>query len=264
MSKILLTGHCGFIGSRIYKMLEESDTKGVGIDLIDGDDIRDKRRMEYLFETEYFDTVIHTAALTGARRGELYPNEYFDTNVIGTKNLVDLAEKYKVKKFIHFSSSSVRGDSIYGMSKLIGERIVERSKIPIINVIRPFTVIGENGRKDQVIKKWMTAIKNKKPIYIHGMDTTRNFTYVDDLVQFVKWLIDFDKDSGTSEMCNPNSIRLVELVYMFEKHFTGIEKVIKMLDEHEPVDSLGNWDSPFKPTDNKTIINKIIKYEKEM
>jgi len=259
--KILLTGHKGFIGSRLFEKLPNT----IGLDLIRSTlgDIRNKLKLEYLFETEYFDTVIHTAALTGARRGELYPQEYFDTNVMGTKNLVDLAEKYKVKKFIHFSSSSVSGDSIYGMSKLAGEHIVKRSKIPFKNIIRPFTVIGCNGRPDQVIKKWVTAIKNKKPIYIHGLETTRNFTFVDDLVKLVMWLIKDEREKGIFEMCNPNSISLKELSEMFNEHFTGIVHKIKKREEYEPKESLGSWDSPFKPTDNKTIINKIIKYEKK-
>jgi len=264
MSKILLTGHLGFIGSRILYNLDKESGDFIGYDIKEGYDIRDKRNMEYLFETEYFDTVIHTAALTGARRGELYPQEYFDTNVMGTKNLVDLAEKYKVKKFIHFSSSSVTGKSIYGLSKLVGEELVLRSKIPTINIIRPFTVIGFDGRKDQVIKKWVTAIKNKKSIYVHGMDTTRNFTYVDDLVKFVLWLVEDERANGLYEMCNPNSISLKELSEMFIKHFGKVSRILVKREEHEPKESLGKWDSPFEPTDNKKIINKILKDEKEL
>jgi len=163
--KILLTGDCGFIASRLKEALP---TGTIGIDLLEGEDIRDKYHLEYLFETEHFDTVIHCAALAGVRRSELYPEDYISTNVIGTKNLIDLSEKYGVKHFINFSSSSVYGadtkdglkedavknpKSIYGMTKLMAEQLVARSSIKT-TTIRPFTVYGENGRGDLVIKKW--------------------------------------------------------------------------------------------------------------
>jgi len=130
--KILITGHLGFIGSYLCKELKKRH-KLVGYDLRSGDDIRDRRKLEFIFETENIDCVVHLAALTGARRGELYPDEYFQVNVLGTKNVVDLCEKYNVNRLIHFSSSSVQNgapDTIYGMSKYIGERIALRAQIP--------------------------------------------------------------------------------------------------------------------------------------
>jgi len=113
--KILLTGSGGFIGSHLWEALKKKHDI-IGYDIKGGDDINDLRKLEYLFETENIDCVIHCAALTGARRGELFPEEYFKVNVIGTLNLVKLAEKYRVEQFIHFSSSSAKQpDTIYGM-----------------------------------------------------------------------------------------------------------------------------------------------------
>ena len=105
--KILITGSSGFIGNKIFGTLDCCAKGLYPYDIKSGDDIRDRRKLEHLFETECFDVVVHCAALTGVRRGELYPEEYISTNVMGTKNIVDMCEKYEVHHLINFSSSSV-------------------------------------------------------------------------------------------------------------------------------------------------------------
>ena len=193
MPSILITGDKGFIGSHLSDAFGQS----VGYDLKDGKDIRNRMALDQLFETNHFDTVIHCAALTGVRRGEAYPEEYLSTNVIGTKNLVDLSEKYGVKHFIHFSSSSVYGEagarrlseddplepnSIYGMSKLTAEKLVQRSNLDY-TIIRPFTVYGDYGRPDQVLEKWINQANTGKPVSFYGEGNTgRGYTYIEDLI----------------------------------------------------------------------------------
>src|SRR5690349_11701032 len=134
--KILVTGGLGFVGSHLCKELEK-EHEIIIYDLVSGDDIRDKFKLDRMFESENFDVVVNLAARAGVRRGEDFPEEYFSTNVVGLVNLIDVAEKYKVSKFIHFSSSSVYGTqsqdiatkedeeknpcSVYGITKLAGE-----------------------------------------------------------------------------------------------------------------------------------------------
>jgi len=221
--KILVTGCLGFIGSKLYAEIEK-DHELVGYDIKVNDDIRDRRKLEYLFETENFDIVIHLAALTGVRRGELYPDEYISTNVIGTKNLVELSEKYGVKHFINFSSSSIYGESkkalsevdmpnpnsIYGMTKLMAEQIVRRSSLEW-TTIRPFTVYGENGRPDQVLVKWANEVNAGKPITFYGDgNTVRGYTYLGDLIRGVKLIIEHG-GIGTVNLGGTEPISLSEL-----------------------------------------------------
>jgi len=148
------------------------------------------------------------------------------------------------------------------MSKLAGETIAERSKIDIVNIIRPFTVIGCNGRPDQVIMKWLNRLAEGKPIYIHGFDTNRNFTYVGDVVEFVVTDLLSPQDNYSSdiyELCNPNSINLRELLDIFQKHFKDIDWKDIGLQEGEPKESIGEWNALFKAKDNREVINNIIK-----
>ena len=254
---ILITGHLGFIGTHLWTALKKHHL--IGYDIKGGDDILDKRKLEYVFETENIDCVIHLAALTGARRGELYPEDYFRVNVLGTKNVVDLCVKYNVK-LIHFSSSSVKQpNTIYGMSKLCGEQIAGRTGATIV---RPFTVIGEYGRKDQVIYKWINSIKKNKGIAVHGLDTARNFTYVGDVVNAVKDLIGIDTllPFMPVELCNPTSITLEELIKIFAKYYE-FDVIDTGLDTYEMKENMGRWDMPFVATDAKKIIERILKNE---
>lgn len=246
--KILVTGFRGFIGGHLVEAIRKAEYQWVGYDLVDGDDIRDRHKLDKLFEMENFDTVIHLAALAGVRRGEQYPEEYLSTNVIGTKNIVDLCEKYGVRKLISFSSSSVYGaesmrhwglredmptdpQSIYGMTKLMAEQIVNRSDpgektcLETI-IIRPFTVYGPNGRKDQVFMRWIEAIKNKRMVKIYANDKddaanmVRGFTHVADLVRGVMILVDQKLKPGmkwhrTYNLGGDTPISLMELLNTF-------------------------------------------------
>src|SRR3990167_4575191 len=184
--KILVTGQKGFIGSHLTAKLDELGIVLEGNDFVVGNDIRDAVKLDAAVEKSQADIVIHLAALAGVRRGEDYPQEYFDTNVIGTNNLLRISKKFGIKKFIALSSSSVNGgnpNSIYGASKLAMEHLVKRFELPYKFIVRPFTVYGERGRKDQVIFKWVDQYHNGKPITFYGDGTSfRTYVYAGDLV----------------------------------------------------------------------------------
>ena len=282
--EILLTGSEGFIGSRLFNEFAEKDIVVCGYDLVNGDDIRDKRKLEFVFETNSFDVVIHCAALAGVRRGELYPEEYISTNVIGTKNVIDLCEKYGITHCINFSSSSVYGSdkktglkenakknpkSIYGMTKLMAEQIVERSSIKT-TTIRPFTVYGENGRGDQVIKKWINQIKAGQPITFFGDGHTgRGYTYLGDLVDGVMKVIEHSK-GGTYNLGGSQFVTLDGLLIIFNEVYGQLRANIldipkgdnqfNFADTSKALKDLG-W----KPTtDFRDKLIKILKDEKEL
>lgn len=260
---ILLTGHLGFVGSRLYEELMRFG-KVTGYDILEGCDINDRLKLEYVFETGNFDCVVHCAALTGARRGEKYPNHYFKTNAIGTFNVVQMAEKYGVEKFIHFSSSSVQDgkpDTIYGMSKYIGERIVERSMIQKKIILRPFTLIAEHGRPDQLLERWLSAAAHDKVLNVHGWETERNFTFLGDIIKLVSYAIQTEYfDNGMIyELRNPESITLREIADMIRVQYPTAFFRLVGLDKHELKQQTGRWDSPFEPTPVRKIIERIIK-----
>lgn len=200
--KIFVTGYCGFIGEHLSKRLNEMGIEWDGYDLQDGDDIRDKVKLDVALDKSQADVVIHLAALTGVRRGEDYAQEYFDTNAVGTENLLQLSKKFGVKKFIALSSSSVNGgepNSIYGASKLAMEHLVKRCDLPYQFIVRPFTVYGEQGRKDEVLPRWIEQYKQGKPItfYGDGMRSFRTYVYVGDLIDAILMMLTYEPQEKT-------------------------------------------------------------------
>lgn len=123
---ILLTGSEGVVGTILKKHLKHRN-KLTCIDLKDNSgDILDKEKVENIFKTKSkFDAIIHCANLCNSKESQINPDIYYDTNVKGTKILVDLADKYEVDKFIFMSSGSiVYLDSPYTAFKKISEKHV--------------------------------------------------------------------------------------------------------------------------------------------
>jgi len=232
--KILVTGGAGFIGSNLAKKLMDREDEVVIIDnfndyydpqlkrdrvkaILKGykfklykGDIRDKKLTEKIFATEKIDKVVHLAAMAGVRYSLKRPELYYDVNVMGTQNLLDLAVKYKIKNFVYASSSSVYGNntklpfsetdnvdaqiSPYAASKKANELQAHVYshiyKLPTTG-LRFFTVYGPWGRPDMALFLFTDAIINNKPIEVFNRgNMTRNFTYVDDIVSGIITVLD--------------------------------------------------------------------------
>jgi dTDP-glucose 4,6-dehydratase len=115
-NKILVTGSSGFIGTNLVKELRSRGYEVWGCDLKHSDDeqfircdVREYRQFERIFDREYFEYVYHLAAEYGRWNGEGYYEQLWETNVIGTKNLLRLQEQVKFRQ-IFFSSVEVYGD----------------------------------------------------------------------------------------------------------------------------------------------------------
>ena len=240
MSKFLILGFRGFIGTRLCQKLTKEGIDFVGYDLQDGDDVRDKFKLDKIIESGQFDMVVHLAAQAGVRRGEDFPDEFISMNMQGTQNVVNACKKHGVRKILFYSSSSVLGGndepdqvgldemneynpkSIYAMTKVAGECIVKNSGLDYL-IIRPFTVYGENGRPDMVIYKWINQIKAGRPITFYGDGKTkRGYTYVQDLVDATITLAKMkseDKDMpGILHLGGSEIITLAEVLQLFDNH----------------------------------------------
>jgi len=230
---LMITGGSGFIGRHLCSELSKKGVSLVNYDLLEGQDIRNLCQLDAFFEQNQITEVVHLAALAGVRRGNTYPEEYINTNIVGTNNVVRMCEKYKVEHLINYSSSSVYGNtkppvtesfvkkpiSIYGITKLAAERIVESAYIRQKTNIIPFTVYGENGRKDEVIYKWLEQHKNHKPITVYGRGgSCRGYVYVKDLVKTTVKILEEHRGHWKYESFNLGGseiIKISDLVHIF-------------------------------------------------
>jgi UDP-glucuronate 4-epimerase len=183
------------------------------------------------------DVIVHIAAKAGVRPSILNPLAYQQTNVIGMQHLLDFAKEKGVKQFVFASSSSVYGIndhfpwkedeqllpiSPYAMTKLAGEMLGHvYSTLYGIRFIalRFFTVYGPSQRPDLAIHKFTKAILKGEPITLYGDgSTSRDYTFVDDVVQGIVAAIHYDKTGfEIINLGNNYSVSLKELVASLEE-----------------------------------------------
>jgi len=208
--KTLVTGATGFIGKHLVKALikegrevrclvrKTSSTnklKDNDVEFIVGD-LHNKQSLENA--TRGIDIVHHLA-------GEVYTNrveDFYKTNVSGTKNLLECCCKENIKQFIHLSTISVTGPNPaqyqllteespchpvtpYGKSKLEGEQLVlkfHRDYGLPVTIIRPPTIYGPGGQPEMVTKI-IKMISNRFFFVIGSGDNLRSLCYIDNLIQ---------------------------------------------------------------------------------
>jgi UDP-glucose 4-epimerase len=160
-------------------------------------DICDPVRLETALNIEQPDIVIHMASFP--RQKVVNANPAWGSRVMseGLLNLLELSNKYKVRKFVYISSSMVYGDfeddvkedavcrpqGQYGIMKLAGEWLVKdyarRTNIAY-TIIRPSAVYGPLDVEDRVISKFILNAMRDIPLKVNGVKETLDFTYVDD------------------------------------------------------------------------------------
>ena len=215
--KYVVTGGAGFIGSNIVKLLIKN---GQNVDIIDNlhtggkenikeildkvnfyeIDIRNKKELEKILKN--CDGIFHEAALTAVPESFEKPQEYHEVNVIGTKNIFEIAKQERIR-VVYASSSSIYGNvknipieensdrkpiNPYGQTKLEDEFLAEEFAKNNLSVIglRYFNVygIGQTGSYAGVITKFLENIKNQKSFTINGDgNQIRDFVHVKDIAQ---------------------------------------------------------------------------------
>ena len=257
---ILLTGAAGFIGSRVgARLLDEGHTV-VGIDILndaydprlkewrlaqleDRDgftlhrvDIGDRQKLGEVMSAGKIDAVINLAARAGVRQSLDDPWVYYQTNLTGTLNLLDLCRELGIKKFVLSSTSSAYGDqpkqpftedmptdrpvSPYAASKKAAEVLTytyhDRYGIDA-TVFRYFTVFGPAGRPDMSIFRFIRWVDEGSPVRVFGDGSQRrDFTFVDDVAR------------GTiAGLTNVG----YEIINLGNNKPAGLLEVIKMIEE---------------------------------
>ena len=242
MSKVLVTGADGFIGSHLTEALVRvgydvkafvlynsfnswgwldqcaEDVKGK-FEIFAGD-IRDPHGVQEAMKD--CDAVIHLAALIAIPYSYHSPDTYVDTNIKGTLNVVQAARELGVSKVVHTSTSEVygtarfvpitekhplQGQSPYSASKIGADQIAQSFYLsfgtPVVT-LRPFNTYGPRQSARAVIPTIITQIANgQRKIKLGSVHPTRDFNYVADTVNgFIKAL---ETDAGVGEVINLGS-----------------------------------------------------------
>ncbi|SHG37275.1 SDR family oxidoreductase [Halobaculum gomorrense] len=191
------------------EVAEEADAE---YRFIEGD-VRDVETVQKIVADA--DVVVHQAAQAGVRESVKNPRKVTDINVDGTVNLLEAAKEANVKRVILASSSSVYGKphslpyeedhptepvSPYGVTKLTQEHMArvytELHGLPTV-CLRYFTVYGPRMRPNMAISNFVSrCVNGEQPVIYGDGQQTRDFTYVDDVVDANRTLLESDAVDG--------------------------------------------------------------------
>ena len=239
MSKILITGSDGFIGSHLTEALVraghsvrafvmynsfnswgwlDQSPKDIrdNLDVFAGD-IRDPHGVKTAMQG--CDTVLHLAALIAIPYSYHSPDTYIDTNIKGTLNVLQAARELGVKRVVHTSTSEVygsarfvpiteehplQGQSPYSATKIAADQLVYSFYASFglpVTIARPFNTYGPRQSARAVIPTIITQIANgKKQIKLGAVSPTRDFNFVHDTV--AGFIAAMKSDKGLGEVIN--------------------------------------------------------------
>ena len=233
---VLVTGAAGFIGAATSRALLDRGDQVIGIDnlndyydpalkqarldalkrefggsfhfeLIDFADAEQLRRATDPLDIE---SIVHVGAQAGVRYSLENPQAYFNSNLVGHANMLELARARRVRHTVYASSSSVYGGnkslpfriedrvdhplSLYAATKkadeLLSESYANLYRLPMTG-LRFFTVYGPWGRPDMAMWIFTRALYAGEPLPLfNGGHMRRDFTYIDDIVRGVVSCLD--------------------------------------------------------------------------
>ncbi|MGQ0481286.1 MAG: polysaccharide biosynthesis protein [Pseudonocardia sp.] len=150
-------------------------------------DIRDAETITRLFDELRPDVVFHAAALKHLTALERYPYEAWQTNVLGTANVLDAARRSGVQRFVNISTDKAANPiSVLGYSKRVGERLVAgaagRADRGTYLSVRFGNVVGSRG---SVLTTFSEQIAAGGPLTVTHPDVTRFFMTIPEAVRLV-------------------------------------------------------------------------------
>jgi len=213
---ILVTGAAGSIGSEIVRqvlqfkpkkivLLDQAETPlnslsleivtlNLGVEVVNAiADVRNYKCLEKVFKTYLPDVVYHAAAYKHVPMMEENPSQAIFTNVLGTKNVADLSNKYNVNRFVMVSTDkAVNPSSIMGASKRIAEMYVQSKhfkhqknnseRYTKFITTRFGNVLGSNG---SVVPLFTKQIQEGGPVTITHPEIIRYFMTIPEACQLV-------------------------------------------------------------------------------
>jgi len=175
-------------------------------------DVRDARRLEAIFAEYRPQVVFHAAAHKHVPLMEVNPAEAVTNNVLGTKNMVDVADQFDVERFVLISTDkAVAPSNVYGATKRLSEMLVldaAQRTGKLFTVVRFGNVLGSRG---SIIPKFKRQIAAGGPLTVTHPDMERFFMTIPEAVYLVLQASAFGRGGEVFVLNMGKQVRIVDL-----------------------------------------------------
>jgi UDP-glucose 4-epimerase len=261
---VLVTGNRGFVGTNLIKKLKNKvhivpaeQSNHERIDIL----IRNQ-----LLRLENTDIIIHLASKTSIPNSTTNPYEYYQTNILGTLNILDFARQNNMNKIINISTyvygkpnyfpinenHPINPHSPYTKSKVIAEKLSEFYAqdygIDVVT-LRPFYIYGPSQNELTFIPSIIKQMRKNGKVILSSRNTKRDFLFVDDFIDLVyKLILNFPKGYNTYNVG-------------FGKSYP-LERVVEIIRQILNINVDIEYNSSMRPNDIVDMVADITQLEK--
>ena len=269
--RVLVTGANGFVGTSLVPYLQQHGFEILSTDIerseVDGD-LTDASFVNGVLETRDFEAIIHLAGIVNIPRSLADPYTCYRTNCFATLNLLAMAARKKVKRFVYASSNNVYGppkklpvrendpynpNAPYDYSKVVAEHFVKsfhlHQALPTV-VLRSWNLFGPHDQPTRAVPRFIRACLAGDPIplYNGGRDAD-NFYHVNNYCEAAALALKSHKAVGETFNIGTGQETTVRQLAQLVKEITGSPSRLQMLPPRTPFES--------KPRRTRPSIGKI-------
>ena len=271
MTRVLVTGGAGFIGSHFIKhaLRVHPDWFIVNLDKLsyagnvenltalpdsqrhefNHGDIADRELVAHIWKTG-IDTVVNFAAETHVDRSILWADDFIKTDVLGAFTLLETARRFGVRRFIQISTDEVYGSitsgsfteesslsprNPYAASKAGADRLAfayfATHNVPVI-ITRCSNNFGPNQHPEKFIPLFVTNALEDKPLPLYGDGCyRRDWIYVQDHCAAIDFLIDRGRPGETYNIAGGNELENIEIARRIVRKLGKPESLIRRVED---------------------------------
>jgi nucleoside-diphosphate-sugar epimerase len=202
--RVLITGELGFVGSATLAhdpTPGDDDIQIRGFDILDGWDVRRRDQLEVVCSEFNPTRILHLAAIARFSDADADPKLAHETNVMGAANVAAVARQHSVP-VVYASTGSVympidrdppitedfpvRGNSVYGCTKALGEKYIQAAGVPYI-ILRYAHLYGPEKRLHGLIGGFLERIERGLRPKLYGGKQSNDFTFIEDVAR-ANWM----------------------------------------------------------------------------
>ncbi len=267
--EILVTGASGSIGRNLTSHLTERGHTVIRTDLRSGGSVGDIADEDFVFETlasQGFDSIVHLAAIADIKTCINDPHSCYRVNSFGTLNMLELAARKRVRRFIYSSSANVYGvptelpvkettpfapRTPYDYSKVLSENLIQsygRNKGLQFVILRSWKIFGEHDAPTAAVSRFITACVKVEPIQLYnaGRDTTSPY-HIENYCQAIELCLEREEAVGQAfNIGAGNEVSIRQLAELIKRLTNSDSKLIDLpprtLEEAQPMRSYPSID----------------------